>query len=73
MNIYSARLHESKFKSVIKRQEKKLIENIYIYSDTCLKRTLSKPKSCLNQTDFTVPYTKCLCNLNLCKPNTGLN
>ena len=37
MNIYSALLHESKFKSVIKRQEKKLIENIYLYSDTCLK------------------------------------
>ena len=22
---------------------------------------------------MTVPYTKCLCNLNLCKPNTCLN
>ena len=27
----------------------------------------------VNQTDFTVPSTKCLCNLNLCKPNTCLN
>ena len=34
---------------------------------------LSKPKTCLNHTDFTVPYTKSLCNLNLCKPNTCLN
>ena len=38
-------------------------------SETCLNRTLSKSKTCLNQTDF----TKCLCNLNLCKPNTCLN
>ena len=46
---------------------------LIIYSETCLKRTLSKPKACLNQTDFTVPSTKCLYNLNLCKPNTCLN
>ena len=46
---------------------------INIYSETCVNRTLSKPKTCLNQTDFTVPSTKCLCNLNLCKPNTCLN
>ena len=38
-----------------------------------LNQTLSKPKTCLNQTNFTVPSTKCLCNLNLCKPNTCLN
>ena len=37
---------------------------------TCLNRNLSKSKTFLNQTDITVPYTKCLCNLNLCKPNT---
>ena len=43
------------------------------YSDTCLNRTLVKPKTCLNQTDFTITSTKCLCNLNLCKPNTCLN
>ena len=43
------------------------------YSATSLNRTLSKPKTCLNQTDFTVPSTKSLCNLNLCKPNTCLN
>ena len=34
--------------------------------------TLRKPKTCLSQTDFTIPSTKCLCNLNLCKPNTCL-
>ena len=45
----------------------------YIYSETCLNRTLIKPKTCLNQTYFTVSSTKCLCNLNLCKPNTCLN
>jgi hypothetical protein len=27
----------------------------------------------LSQTDFTIPSTKCLCILNLCKPNTCLN
>ena len=41
----------------------------YIYSETCLNWTLSKLKTCLIQTDFTIPYTKYLCNLNLCKPN----
>jgi hypothetical protein len=46
---------------------------VVIYSETCLNRTLVKPKTWLNQTDFTVPSTKCLCNLNLCKPNTCLN
>ena len=44
-----------------------------MYSERCLNWTLNKPKTCLNQTDFTVPPTKCLCNLNLCKPNTCLN
>ena len=39
----------------------------------CLNQTLSKPKTCVIQTDFTVPSTKYLCNLNLCKPNTCLN
>ena len=34
---------------------------------------LSKPKTCLTQTVFTIPSTYCLCNLNLCKPNTCLN
>ena len=29
----------------------------------------TKPKTCLNQTDFTVPSTKCLYNSNLCKLN----
>jgi hypothetical protein len=29
-----------------------------LYSETCLHRTLSKPKTCLNQTDFTVLYTE---------------
>jgi len=43
------------------------------YSETCLNRTLSKLKTCLNKTDLTVPSTKCLCNMNLCKPNTRLN
>ena len=47
--------------------------NLPWYSETCLNRTPSKPKTCLNQTDFTVPSTKYLCNLNLCKPNTCLN
>jgi hypothetical protein len=47
--------------------------NLHNYSETCLNWTLSKLKTCLNQTDFTVPSTKCLCNLNLCKPNTCLN
>ena len=42
-------------------------------SETCLNQTLSKPKTCLSQTDFTVPSTKSLCNLNLCKPNYCLN
>ena len=28
------------------------------YSKTCLNRTLSKPKTCLNQTDFTVLSNK---------------
>ena len=45
----------------------------FIYSETCLNQTLNKPKTCLNQTDFTVPSTKCLCNLDLCKPNTCVN
>ena len=40
---------------------------------TCLHRTLSKHKTCLNQTEFIVPTTKCICNLNLCKPNTCLS
>ena len=39
---------------------------------TCLSQTLSKQKACLTQTDFTVSSTKCLCNLNLCKPITFL-
>ena len=43
------------------------------YSETCLNRTLSKLKTCLNQTVFRVPSTKYLFNLNLCKPNTCLN
>ena len=43
------------------------------YSETCLNQTLSKPKTCLSQTDLTVPSTECLCNLNLCNPNTCLN
>ena len=38
----------------------------------CLNRTLSKHKTCLNQTECIVPSTKCICNLNLCKPNTCL-
>ncbi len=50
-----------------------LLHTLYKYSEICLIRTLSKPKICLIQTDFTVPSTKCLCNLNLCKPNTFLN
>jgi hypothetical protein len=36
-------------------------------------KILSKPKTCLSQTNLTVPSTKFLCNLNLCKPNTCLN
>ena len=43
------------------------------YSETWLHRTPSKLKTCLIQTDFTVTSTKCLCNFNLCKPNTCLN
>jgi len=46
---------------------------VVIHSGTFLNQTLSKPKTWLNQTDFTVASTKCLCNLNLCKPNTCLN
>jgi hypothetical protein len=41
------------------------IHELYINSETCLNRTLSKPKTCINQTDFTVPSTKFLCNLDL--------
>jgi len=41
----------------------------HIYSETCLNRTLSKPKTYLSQTHFTDPSTKCLCNLNLSKLN----
>jgi hypothetical protein len=58
------------------RLAKKKLNNkllIPIYSETCLHWTLSKPNTCLNQTDFTVPSLKSLCNLNLCKPNTCLN
>ena len=44
-----------------------------IFSEICLNRTLNKPKTCLNQTDLTVQSTQCLCNLNLCKPNSCLN
>ena len=44
-----------------------------VYSETCLNQTLSKPKTCLIQTDFTVSSTKYLCHLNLCKSNTCLN
>ena len=29
----------------------------FVYSETCLNRSLNKPKTCLNQTDFTVPST----------------
>ena len=50
-----------------------LLHTLYKYIESCLIRTLSKPKTCLNQEDCTVPSTKCLCNLNLCKPNTCLN
>ena len=45
----------------------------YIYNETYLNRTLSKPKTCLNKTHFIVPSTQCLYNLNLSKPNTCLN
>jgi hypothetical protein len=41
---------------------------IYIYIETCLNGTLSNPKTYLRQINFTIPYTKCQCNLNLCKP-----
>ena len=41
----------------------------WIYSESCLSRTLIKQKTCLNQTHFTVPSNKCLCNLNLPKLN----
>ena len=34
---------------------------------------LTKLNTSLNQIDFTVPSTKCLCNWNLCKQNTCLN
>ena len=40
-----------------------------IYSETCLNQTLSKLKTCLNQTDFTVLSNKYLCTLNLSKLN----
>ena len=42
------------------------------YSETCLNWTLSKSKTCLKHTYFTVPSATCICNLNLCKPNTCL-
>ena len=42
---------------------------VHIYSETCLNRALSKLKTCLNQTDFTVPSAKCLYNFTLCKLN----
>jgi hypothetical protein len=35
--------------------------------------TWVKPKTCLNQTDFTLSSTKSLCNFNLCKPSTCIN
>ena len=50
-----------------------LFQQYYMYIICWLNRTLSKPKTCLNQTHFTVPSTKCLCNLNLPKSNTCLN
>ena len=49
-----------------------LFQQYYMYIICWLNRTLSKPKTCLNQTHFTVPSTKCLCNFNLSKPNTCL-
>ena len=51
----------------------KFLNLFYIYSEIYLNRTFSKHKTCLIKTDFTVPSTKCLCNLNLCEPNTCLN
>jgi hypothetical protein len=30
----------------------------YMYNENCLSWTLGKPKTCLNQTDITVPCTK---------------
>jgi hypothetical protein len=49
--------------------------NIWFNMEICNWQlyNLSQEKTWLNQTDFTVPSTKCLCNLNLCKPNTCLN
>ena len=53
------------------------LRNVYIEIDCIFfcdtVKTLSKPKTCLNQTDFTVTSTKCLCNLNLRKSSTCLN
>ena len=59
LHVYSKSLR--KFSHVLNRRE------------TWLSHALSKLKTCLSQTDFTVPSTECLYNLNLCKPSTCLN
>ena len=61
------------FLGILGTHQEQYINSWTIYSETCLIRTLSKPKTRLNQTDFTVISTKSLCNLNLCKLNICLN
>jgi hypothetical protein len=46
---------------------------LYVSFNGILQWNLFKPKTCLNQTHFTVLLTKCLCNFSLCKPSTCLN
>ena len=46
---------------------------LYVSFNGILQWNLFKPKTCLNQTHFTVLSTKCLCNFSLCKPSTCLN
>ena len=53
MSLFSPNLIEIRFWA-----KKKIILTIFHYSETYLSRTLSKPKTCLNQTDFTVLYTE---------------
>ena len=49
-------------------------EAVTQYSETYLNRILSNPNTYLNQTDFTFPSTKCLCNVkNMSKVNSSVS
>jgi hypothetical protein len=43
-------------------------DKTYNNVSTIILTLTSNPKTYLRQINFTVPYTKCQCNLNLCKP-----